>query len=76
MLARIETPMARIEDLARQERYFGDLQDWPGEFASLAMVTPTDLRRLASEWIGPHNLSLAVLGNLKGVSIRPKVLDW
>jgi predicted Zn-dependent peptidase len=76
MLTRIDTPMARIDDLARQERYFGGMQDWLGEFAALATVTPNDLRRLASEWIGPHNLSLAVLGNLKGVAIRPKVLEW
>ena len=76
VLTRIDTPMARIEDLARQERYFGGPMDWPGEFAALAAVTANDLRRLASEWIGPHNLSLAVLGNLKGVMIRPKVLEW
>lgn len=76
LLARVETPLARIADLAAQERYFGGVLDWPGEFAALMAVTSNDVRRLASEWIGPHNLSLAVLGNLKGVMIRPKVLEW
>jgi hypothetical protein len=31
---------------------------------------------LAAAWIAPHHLSLAVLGNLKGVNIRPSILSW
>ncbi len=76
LLSHIETPRARIEDLARQERYFGEPLDPQAEFAALDEVTPAELRLLASEWIVPHELSLAALGNLKGVVIRPKSLRW
>jgi predicted Zn-dependent peptidase len=76
MLARLDSPKTRIEDLADQERYFGAPVDMQSELAELENVTPAALRLLAAEWIVPHNLSLASLGNLSGVTIRPKTLRW
>ncbi len=76
MLARLDSPKTRIEDLARQERYFGGPIDLQTELEELNQVSPAGLRLLAAEWIVPHDLSMAALGNLSGVTIRPKALRW
>jgi predicted Zn-dependent peptidase len=76
LLARLESPRSRVEDLACQERYFGEPVDLQAELAKLEEITPAALRMLAAEWIVPHDLSLAALGNLSGVAIRPKSLRW
>jgi predicted Zn-dependent peptidase len=76
ILARLDSPKTRIEDLASQERYFGGPVDLQTELAELDQVTPAGLRLLAAEWIAPHYLSLATLGNLNGVTIGPKILRW
>ncbi len=76
LLARLDSPKTRIEDLADQERYFGGPVDLQAELAELDAVTPAALRLLAAEWIVPHDLSLAALGNLSGVTIKPKTLRW
>jgi predicted Zn-dependent peptidase len=76
LLARLDSPRTRIEDLADQERYFGGPVDLQDELAQLDRVTPAQLRLLAAEWIAPHYLSLAALGNLNGVTIRPRTLRW
>jgi len=76
IVARLDSPKTRIEDLARQERYFGGPVDMQDDLAELDRVTPSGLRLLAAEWIAPHYLSLAALGNLNGVTIRPKTLRW
>jgi zinc protease len=76
LLARLDSPKTRIEDLADQERYFAGPVELQSELAGLEAVTPAALRLLAAEWIVPHNLSLASLGNLSGVTIRPKTLRW
>jgi predicted Zn-dependent peptidase len=76
ILARLDSPKTRIEDLAEQERYFGGPVDLQQELAEIDRVTPAGLRLLAAEWVAPHYLSLAALGNLNGVTIRPKTLRW
>lgn len=76
ILARLDSPKTRIEDLACQERYFGGPVDLQTELGELDQVTPDGLRLLAAEWIAPHYLSLAALGNLNGVTILPTTLRW
>ena len=75
-LAATETLKTRVEGLARNERYFGEVVDAASEFEKIEAVSPEDLRHLATEWIAPHNLSLAALGDLKGADIKPDALRW
>ena len=74
--AATRTLKTRVEGLARTERYFGEVVDAALEFEQLEAVTPDDIRHLATEWIAPHNLSMAALGDLKGADIKPDALRW
>jgi predicted Zn-dependent peptidase len=76
LAAKLDSLPSRVRSLADTERYFGRLVDLEEEFAGLEAVTPEGLQLLASNWITPYRLSLAVLGNLKGVNIRPNALQW
>ena len=76
MLEAVSSLQGRIEDLARQERYFHHQVPLEEEINALEAVKAERVRMLGAAWIAPHHLSLAVLGNLKGVNIRPSVLSW
>lgn len=76
MLGAVDSVKTRVEDLAAKERYFGRVVPTKDEIEEIESVTPEQVRMLATEWIAPHYLSLAVLGNLKGVNIKPKALHW
>ena len=76
LAAQLDSLPSRTESLANAERYFGRVVDLEEDFAGLDAVTPEGLQLLASNWITPYRLSLAVLGNLKGVNIRPNALQW
>lgn len=76
LAAQLDSLPARAVGLAGAERYFGRVVDLEEEFAGLDAVTAEGLQLLASNWITPYRLSLAVLGNLKGVNIRPNALQW
>lgn len=76
LIDQLETLPSRARNLANTERYFNRIVDLEEEFAGLDAVTPEGLQLLASNWITPYRLSLAVLGNLKGVNIRPNALQW
>jgi predicted Zn-dependent peptidase len=66
----------RVDDLARQERYFHHPGSLEEEIGLLENVKAERVRMLSAAWIAPHHLSLAVLGNLKGVNVRPSLLSW
>jgi predicted Zn-dependent peptidase len=76
LAAKLDELPTRAASLARTERYFGRVVDLEEEYAGLDAVTAEGLQLLASNWITPYRLSLAVLGNLKGVNIRPNALQW
>lgn len=76
LVARLDSLQSRVRSLAEDERYFKRLVELDAEFAGLDAVTVDGLQQLASNWITPYRLSLAVLGNLKGVNIRPDALRW
>lgn len=76
LLKVLESPASRIRDLAQRERYFGKATSLEDDIAALEKVTPGQLKGLAAGWFAPHHLSVAVLGNLKGVDIKPKMLRW
>src|SRR5690606_32634850 len=76
LVATVDSLESRVEDLARAERYFGRLVPLADELTALEAVKAPQIRALAANWFAPHYLSLALLGNLKGVNIRPNVLQW
>ena len=76
LLEAVSSLEARVDDLAQQERYFHHVVALEEEIEALESVKPERVRMLGAAWIAPHHLSLAVLGNLKGVNIRPSVLSW
>ena len=76
LAARLDSLQSRVRSLAEDERYFKRLVELDAEFAGLDAVTADGLQQLASNWITPYRLSLAVLGNLKGVDVRPDALRW
>ncbi len=76
LAAVLESPTARIRDMARQERYFERVLDSQCEIDEIRRVTPEQIRQLASAWVTPHTLSLAAIGDLNGVSITPAALRW
>ncbi len=76
LLQEISSLGARVESLARQQRYFQREVSIEDEIQALESVKAERVRMLAAAWIAPHHLSLAVLGNLRGVNIRPSLLSW
>lgn len=66
----------RIEDMARQERYFSAVVDPHQEEVRMRAVTPSNIREFASSRIAPHTLSVAAVGNLDGVGMDPAALRW
>lgn len=74
--ARLETIKTRVADLLRQELYFGRILDPAAEADLVDRTTPEQVRMLASEWVAPHTLSVAMLGDLKGVNVSPSILRW
>ena len=62
----VDSLRARAASLARNERYFGGIQPLVNEIAALEKVDAAKLQQLATTWITPYNLSLAMLGDLKG----------
>ena len=76
LASRLDNLQSRVRSLAEDERYFKRLVELDAEFAGLDAVTADGLQQLASNWITPYRLSLAVLGDLKGVNVRPNALHW
>ncbi len=72
----LDSLRTRATSLARSERYFGRIAPLTDEIAALQEVTPEKLHQIATTWITPYNLSLAMLGDLKGVKISPRLLSW
>ena len=76
LLASVSSIESRVDDLARQERYFHRTVPLEEEIEALEGVKAERVRLLGAAWIAPHHLSLAVLGNLKGVDFQPSLLSW
>lgn len=74
LLGEVDSLPNRVAGLARAERYFKRLLSWEEEFTAIEEVTPKDVQRLASLWINPYQLSMAVLGDLTGLNIGGHLL--
>ncbi len=74
--AQLDSPRARAESLAKHERYYGRLVPLSEQLEKLNSVSAEAVTRLASRWIQPYTLSVAALGSLQGLSIKPPTSCW
>ena len=74
--AQLDSPRARAESLAEFERYFGRVVPMSEQTERLNAVTSKAVSRIASSWIQPYTLSVAALGSLQGLSIKPPTSCW
>lgn len=74
LLDEVDSLRSRAAGLARTERYHKRIIPFEEEFAALEKVSAANIQQLASVWINPYLLSIAVMGNLTGVDIGRRAL--
>ena len=65
----MESSMARMSNLARQEMYFDQFQDLDELIEKIEAVTADDLQTLAQEFFKTESVAVTALGNLSGLKI-------
>ena len=75
VLSEVDSLPHRVAGLARAERYHKRIMPLEEEFEALEQVTPKAVQQLASLWINPYELSMAVLGNLANLNIGRRMLE-
>jgi predicted Zn-dependent peptidase len=65
----MESSMARMSNLARQEMYFDHFQDLDELIEKIEAVTADDLQTLAQEFFKTESVAVTALGNLSGLKI-------
>jgi predicted Zn-dependent peptidase len=75
LLSEVDSLSNRVAGLASAERYHKRLLSLKEEFEALDQVTAKAVLQLASLWINPYELSMAVLGNLAGLKIGRRMLE-
>ncbi|MBM3738910.1 MAG: insulinase family protein [Acidobacteria bacterium] len=66
----LESTTSRMQNLARQQLYFGRFTSLDEVLASIEKVTAEDVRTAARELFQSGGLALTALGNLKGLKLR------
>jgi predicted Zn-dependent peptidase len=70
----LESPGARMSNLARQEIYFGRFFSVEELHASLEAVTADDVQRTAREFFDPQKIAATVVGPLEGFRLKRDLL--
>tara|TARA_B100001123_G_C15345638_1_gene1036964 strand:- start:623 stop:1894 length:1272 start_codon:yes stop_codon:yes gene_type:complete len=65
----LESTSSRMSNLARQERYFQRFTSIDELHDKIEQVDSSSICEVADEWFGEEKVSLAMLGDLKGLSI-------
>ncbi len=65
----LESSMARMSNLARQEMYFEKFQDLDELIEKIEAVTADDLQAIAREFFKTESVAVTALGNLPGLKI-------
>ncbi|MGO8796338.1 MAG: M16 family metallopeptidase [Candidatus Sulfotelmatobacter sp.] len=65
----MESSMARMSNLARQEMYFDHFQDLDELIEKIEAVTAEDLQALGQEFFKTESVAVTALGNLSGLKI-------
>ena len=72
----LESTSSRMSNLARQERYFQRFTSIDELHDKIEQVDSSSICEVADEWFGEEKVSLAMLGDLKGLSISQVVLKF
>jgi predicted Zn-dependent peptidase len=74
LMLSLESSMARMSNLARQEMYFDRFFSMDEIIERVEVVTPEQLLHLATELFNTDQIALTVLGNLDGLKITREQL--
>jgi predicted Zn-dependent peptidase len=69
LMLSLESSMARMSNLARQEMYFDRFYDMDETIRSIERVTSEDLQQQAQEFFKSELIAVTVLGNLTGLKL-------
>jgi predicted Zn-dependent peptidase len=70
----LESPGARMSNLARQEIYFGRFFSVEELHSSIEAVTAEDVQQTALEFFQPHKIAATVVGPLNGFQLKRELL--
>ena len=70
----LESPGARMSNLARQEIYFGRFFSVEELHASIEAVTAQDVQQTALEFFDPRKIAVTVVGPLEGIRLTRDLL--
>ena len=70
MVLGLESSGSRMNNLARQQMYYGRFISIDEVVAEIDRVSPADIERLANELFRPEALALTLLGNLGPMKIE------
>jgi len=70
----LESPGARMSNLARQEIYFGRFFSVEELHASIESVTAEDVQQTAFEFFEPRKIAATVVGPLNGFELKRDLL--
>ena len=70
----LESPGARMSNLARQEMYFGRFFTVEELHASIEAVTREEIQQIAQEFFEPEKIAATVLGPLGGFRLKRDLL--
>jgi len=70
----LESPGARMSNLARQEIYFGRFFSVEELHASIEAVTADDVQQTAVEFFEPRKIAVTVVGPLEGFELKRDLL--
>jgi len=71
----LESSMARMSNLARQEMYFDRFFSLDEIIEKVETVTPEQLLDLSRELFQPQQIAVTVLGNLNGLKISRDLIS-
>jgi len=74
LMLSLESSMARMSNLARQEMYFDRFYDMDETIRSIEQVTAEDLQEQAQEFFRTELIAVTVLGNLTGLKLSRQQL--
>jgi predicted Zn-dependent peptidase len=70
----LESTTSRMNNLARQEIYFGRFFTVDEVLAAIDAVTAEEVQQVAQQLFRPEQIAVTVLGNLNGFELRRDVL--
>jgi predicted Zn-dependent peptidase len=75
LMLSLESSMARMSNLARQEMYFDRFFSLDEIIEKIEEVTPEQLLSLSRELFQPQQIAVTVLGNLNGLKISRDLIS-